>query len=89
MEVLWVGFAQVDIDVKQNNASGYGTYPDKTLDAWTYALGYKVGFGDNGIIKVEGFGGKDIRVPIANFEEDFARELKLLRILKHENVIDI
>ena len=50
-----VGFAQVDIDVKQNNASGYGTYPDKTLDAWTYALGYKVGFGDNGIIKVEGF----------------------------------
>ena len=50
-----VGFAQVDIDVKQNNASGYGTYPDKQLDAWTYALGYKAGFGENGVIKVEGF----------------------------------
>ena len=50
-----VGFAQVDIDVKQNNASGYGTYPDKQLDAWTYALGYRAGFGENGVIKVEGF----------------------------------
>ncbi len=50
-----VGFAQVDIDVKQSNASGYGTYPDKTLDAWTYALGYKAGFGDKGVVKVEGF----------------------------------
>ena len=50
-----VGFAQVDIDVKQSNASGYGTYPDKTLDAWTYALGYKAGFGDKGVVKIEGF----------------------------------
>ena len=50
-----VGFAQVDIDVTQTNASGYGTYPDKTLDAWTYALGYKAGFGDKGVVKVEGF----------------------------------
>ena len=50
-----VGFAQVDIDVTQTNASGYGTYPDKTLDAWTYALGYKAGFGENGVVKVEGF----------------------------------
>ena len=50
-----LGFAQVDIDVKQTNASGYGTYPDKTLDAWTYALGYKAGFGENGVIKIEGF----------------------------------
>ena len=50
-----LGFAQVDIDVQQNNASGYGTYPDKTLDAWTYALGYKTGFGANGVVKVEGF----------------------------------
>jgi len=50
-----VGFAQVDIDVSQNNASGYGTYPDKTLDAWTYALGYKAGFGEKGVVKVEGF----------------------------------
>ena len=50
-----LGYAQVDINVKQTNDSGYGTYPDKQLDAWTYALGYKVGFGDNGIIKVEGF----------------------------------
>ena len=28
---------------------------EKTLDAWTYALGYKTGFGENGVIKVEGF----------------------------------
>ena len=50
-----LGFTQVDIKVKQNNASGYGTYPDKTLDAMTYALGYRAGFGENGVIKVEGF----------------------------------
>ena len=50
-----VGFAQVDIDVTQTNASGYGTYPDKTLDAWTYALGYKSGFGEKGVVKIEGF----------------------------------
>ncbi len=50
-----VGFAQVDIDVTQTNTSGYGTYPDKTLDAWTYALGYKAGFGDKGVVKIEGF----------------------------------
>ena len=50
-----VGFAQVDIDVTQTNASGYGTYPDKTLDAWTYALGYRTGFGEKGVIKLEGF----------------------------------
>ena len=50
-----VGFAQVDIDVTQTNSSGYGTYPDKTLDAWTYALGYKAGFGDKGVVKIEGF----------------------------------
>ena len=50
-----IGFAQVDIDVKQNNAAGYGTYPDKTLDAVTYALGYKTGFGESGVMKIEGF----------------------------------
>jgi hypothetical protein len=50
-----VGFAQVDIDVTQTNSSGYGTYPDKTLDAWTYALGYKSGFGEKGVVKIEGF----------------------------------
>ena len=49
------GFSQVDIKVKQNNASGYGTYPDKTLDAWTYAVGYKTGFGESGVMKIEGF----------------------------------
>jgi len=49
------GFAQVDIDVKQTNAAAYGTYPDKTLDAITYGLGYKGGFGNNGFFKVEGF----------------------------------
>ena len=50
-----LGFAQVDIDVKQTNSSGYGTYPDKTLDAWTYGLGYKGEFGEKGVYKVEGF----------------------------------
>ncbi len=50
-----VGFAQVDIDVTQTNSSGYGTYPDKTLDAWTYGLGYKGEFGEKGVYKVEGF----------------------------------
>jgi len=50
-----VGFTEVDIDVKQTNSAGYGTYPDKSLDAWTYAVGYKAGFGDKGVVKVEGF----------------------------------
>ena len=50
-----LGLTQVDINVKQNNAAGYGTYPDKTLDAMTYAIGYKAGFGTNGVVKVEGF----------------------------------
>ena len=49
------GFSQVDIDVKQTNSSGYGTYPDKTLDAHTLGLGYKGGFGTNGFYKIEGF----------------------------------
>jgi len=49
------GYSEVDIDVKQTNASGYGTYPDKTIDAWTYALGYRGGFGDKGVFKIEGF----------------------------------
>ena len=49
------GFSQVDIDVKQTNSTGYGTYPDKTLDAHTYGLGYKGGFGTNGFYKIEGF----------------------------------
>ena len=50
-----VGFTQVDINVKQTNDSGYGTYPDKTLDATTYAIGYRAGYGSNGVIKIEGF----------------------------------
>ena len=50
-----LGYSEVAIKVKQTNDSGYGTYPDKTLDAWTYALGYRAGFGENGVIKVEGF----------------------------------
>ena len=49
------GFSQVDIDVKQTNSTGYGTYPDKTLDAHTFGLGYKGGFGTNGFYKIEGF----------------------------------
>ena len=50
-----VGMTQVDIDVTQSNSSGYGTYPDKTLDAMTYAIGYRAGFGEKGVIKIEGF----------------------------------
>ena len=50
-----LGYSEVDIKVKQTNDSGYGTYPDKTLDAITYALGYRATFGENGVIKVEGF----------------------------------
>ncbi len=50
-----LGFAQVDIDVTQTVSTNAGTYPDTTLDAWTYALGYKTGFGDNGVVKVEGY----------------------------------
>jgi hypothetical protein len=49
------GFSQVDIDVKQTNSSGYGTYPDKTLDAHTLGLGYKGTYGTNGFFKIEGF----------------------------------
>ena len=52
-----LGFAQVDIAVNdtETNASTDGLYPDKTLDAWTYGLGYKGEFGDRGVFKVEGF----------------------------------
>ena len=50
-----VGFAQVDIDVKQNNSTGYGTYPDKTLDAIVFGLGYKGEMGTSGYYKIEGF----------------------------------
>ena len=52
-----VGFSQVDIETKESStASGtFGTYPDKTLDAWTYGIGYKGDFGTNGFFKVEGY----------------------------------
>ena len=55
------GFAQVDIKTKDTfadldaTASAVGSYPDKTLDAWTYGLGYKGSFGNNGFYKVEGY----------------------------------
>ena len=54
------GFAQVDIKTTEKSvitASGQtvGSYPDKTLDAWTYGLGYKGTFGTNGFYKVEGY----------------------------------
>ena len=52
---LKAGFSQVDIAVNQTNDSGYGTYPDKTLDATTFGLGYKGEWGSNGIYKLEGF----------------------------------
>jgi hypothetical protein len=41
--------------VHQFHASTDGLYPDKTLDAWTYGLGYKGEFGDRGVFKIEGF----------------------------------
>ena len=52
-----LGFAQVDVKTKDTRAASgtVGTYPDKTLDAWTYGLGYKGEFGTNGYFKVEGY----------------------------------
>ena len=50
-----IGFATVDINVKQTTATNYGSYPNKSLDAWTYGLGYRGGFGDNGVYKLEGY----------------------------------
>ena len=52
-----LGFAQVDIKTNdtETHAGTSGLYPDKTLDAWTYGIGYKGTFGDRGIFKVEGF----------------------------------
>jgi hypothetical protein len=50
-----IGYAQVDINVKQTTPTNYGSYPNKTLDAITYGVGYKRGFGDNGVYKIEGY----------------------------------
>ena len=53
-----IGFAQVDVktkDTETHAATTDGLYPDKTLDAWTYGIGYKGSFGNNGFFKVEGF----------------------------------
>ena len=52
-----IGFAQVDVETKdtETHAGTSGLYPDKTLDAWTYGLGYKGEFGDRGVFKIEGF----------------------------------
>ncbi len=52
-----VGFAQVDVATKDSNTSSgtVGLYPDKTLDAWTYGLGYKGEMGTNGYFKIEGY----------------------------------
>ena len=52
-----LGYAQVDIAVNdtETNSSTDGLYPDKTLDAMTYGLGYKGEFGDRGVFKIEGF----------------------------------
>ena len=54
------GFAQVDVKTKEkstitSSSATVGSYPDKTLDAWTYGLGYKGTFGTNGFYKVEGY----------------------------------
>ena len=52
-----IGFAQVDVETKdtETHAGTSGLYPDKTLDAWTYGLGYKGEFGEKGVFKIEGF----------------------------------
>ena len=50
-----VGWTSVDIDITQSVSTNAGTYPDVSLDAMTYALGYKAGFGEKGVVKVEGF----------------------------------
>ena len=52
-----LGFAQVDVKTKETNAAAgtVGSYPDKTLDAWTYGLGYKGEMGTNGYFKIEGY----------------------------------
>ena len=51
------GFAQVDIETKEaSTGSGTtGSYPNKTLDAWTFGLGQKGDFGSRGFYKVEGY----------------------------------
>ena len=52
-----VGFAQVDVETKdtETHVGTSGLYPNKTLDAWTYALGYKGEWGERGVFKIEGF----------------------------------
>ena len=51
------GFAQVDVETKETfSGSGtVGSYPNKTLDAWTYGLGQKGDIGSRGFYKVEGY----------------------------------
>jgi len=51
------GFSQVDIKTKdtETHVGTSGLYPDKTLDAHTFGLGYKGTFGTNGYYKVEGY----------------------------------
>ncbi len=52
-----IGFTEVDIKTKdtETHAGTSGLYPDKTLDAWTYGLGYKGEFGTKGVFKFEGY----------------------------------
>lgn len=52
-----VGFAQVDVATRdtETHAGASGLYPDQTLDAMTYGLGYKGEFGERGVFKIEGF----------------------------------
>ena len=52
-----VGFAQVDIATRdtETHVGTSGLYPDQTLDAMTYGLGYKGEFGTRGVFKIEGF----------------------------------
>ena len=51
------GFSQVDIKTKdtETHVGTSGLYPDKTLDAHTFGLGYKGTFGTNGYYKIEGY----------------------------------
>ena len=50
-----IGWSTVDVNITQSVSTNAGTYPDVSLDAMTYAIGYKAGFGEKGVIKVEGF----------------------------------
>ncbi len=50
------GFAEVEIKTKDTSTTSgtTGNYPDVTLDAWVYGIGYKGELGTNTFYKIEG-----------------------------------